>query len=124
MGRERSALEALSKMSISQSLRAGVAAATLACLLGAGSASAETWDQAHPRRAEVNHRLNMQNRRINRERREGEISQSEAHKLHVQDRRVRNEERFMASQNGGHITRQERRALNQQENGISKEIGH
>jgi hypothetical protein len=28
----------------------------------------------------------------------------------------------MASQNGGHITRWERRALNQQENGVSKEI--
>jgi hypothetical protein len=30
--------------------------------------------------------------------------------------------RFMAAQNNGHITRQERRALNQQENGVSKEI--
>ncbi len=111
-------------MSISKTLRVGVAVASLACLLGASAASAETWDQAHPRRMEVNHRLNMQNRRINRERREGEISQGEAHKLHQQDRMVRQEERFMASQNNGHITRQERRALNQQENGISKEIAH
>jgi len=109
-------------MSISQSLRAGVAAASLACLLGAGSASAETWDQAHPRRVEVNHRLNMQNRRIDREHREGELKGGEAHKLHEQDRFVRHEERFDAAQNGGHITRQERRALNQQENGVSKEI--
>jgi hypothetical protein len=29
----------------------------------------------------------------------------------------------MASQNGGHITRQEQRTLNQQENHISGEIG-
>ena len=36
---------------------------------------------------------------------------------------VRREERLMASQHGGHITRLEQRALNQQENGISREIG-
>jgi hypothetical protein len=30
----------------------------------------------------------------------------------------------MASQNGGHITKQEQATLNSQENGISKQIGH
>ena len=30
----------------------------------------------------------------------------------------------MAGQNGGHITPAEQRVLNQQENGISREIGH
>jgi len=40
----------------------------------AGLANAETWNQAHPRRAEVNARLNNQNHRINEERREGEIT--------------------------------------------------
>jgi len=30
----------------------------------------------------------------------------------------------MASQNGGHITRGEQRVLNQQENQLSREIGH
>lgn len=29
----------------------------------------------------------------------------------------------MAGQNGGHITKQERRTLNQQENAVSKQIG-
>ena len=33
------------------------------------------------------------------------------------------EERFMAAQHGGHITRAEQRALNQQENAVSREIG-
>jgi hypothetical protein len=37
---------------------------------------------------------------------------------------VRQEERDMASQHGGHVTAAEQRALNQQENGISREIGH
>jgi len=71
---------------------------------------------------EVNHRLANQNRRINHELREGEISRRRARALHAQDRFIRREERFMASQRHGHITRAEQRALNQQENGVSREI--
>jgi hypothetical protein len=86
-------------------------------------ASAETWNQAHPRRAEVNARLNNQNHRINEERREGEITAGQARALHAQDHLIRQEERFMARQNGGHITRGEQRLLNRQENAVSREIG-
>ncbi len=89
----------------------------------AGLANAETWNQAHPRRAEVNARLNNQNHRINQERREGEITAGQARALHAQDHFIRREERFMARQNGGHITRSEQRSLNQQENAVSREIG-
>lgn len=81
------------------------------------------WKQDHPRRAEVNNRLANQNKRINQEVKEGEISKGQAAKLHREDRQVRQEERAMASQNGGHITKQEQRTLNQQENGISRQIG-
>ncbi len=88
-----------------------------------GLANAETWNQAHPRRAEVNARLNNQNHRINRELREGEITPGQARALHAQDHLIRSEERFMAGQNGGHITRGEQRLLNRQENGVSREIG-
>jgi hypothetical protein len=56
------------------------------------------WARTHPRREEVNQRLANQNRRIT-------------------------QERVMASHNGGHITRAEQRALNQQENAVSKQIG-
>ena len=88
-----------------------------------GLANAETWNQAHPRRAEVNGRLLNQNARINQERREGEITAGQARALHAQDHLIRQEERFMAGQNGGHITRGEQRLLNRQENGVSREIG-
>ena len=81
------------------------------------------WAQNHPRRAEVNERLANQNRRIFQERREGEISRWQAAQLHNQDRQIRSEERLMARQNGGHITRLEQRVLNQQENQVSREIG-
>ena len=81
------------------------------------------WAQNHPRRAEVNARLNNQNRRINKELKEGEITKGQANALHKEDHQIRQEERDMASQNGGHITKAEQGVLNQQENAVSKEIG-
>jgi len=85
---------------------------------------AETeWQKNHPRRAEVNKRLNNQNRRINKKVKEGEMTKGEAKKLHKDDRNIRQEERLMAKQNGGHITKQEQRTLNQQENKNSRDIG-
>ena len=91
--------------------------------LGTSSASAMGWRASHPRRAEVNARLNHQDHRINVERREGDITASQAHDLHAQDRGIRAQERFDASQNGGHITRSEQGSLNQQENAVSQQIG-
>jgi len=88
-----------------------------------GTASATTnWDASHARRAEVNQRLLNQDRRIHREVREGKMSHSEAMRLHRDDQQIRHEERLMASQDGGHITRQEDRASNQQENRVSRQI--
>ena len=81
------------------------------------------WAQNHPRRAEVNARLNNQNKRINKELKEGEISKGQANALHKEDHQIRQEERDMASQNGGHITKTEQNVLNQQENKVSKQIG-
>ncbi len=43
-------------------------------LSGIASASAATWDQRHPRRVEVNHRLANQDRRIDRDFSRREIS--------------------------------------------------
>jgi hypothetical protein len=59
----------------------------------------------------------------NQERKEGEITKAQAQKLHKEDRQIRGEERAMASQNGGHITKQEQKTLNQQENAVSRQIG-
>ena len=85
---------------------------------------AETnWQKDHPRRTQVNKRLNNQNRRINQKVKSGEMTKAEANKLHKNDRAIRQEERDMAKQNGGHITKQEQRILNQQENRNSREIG-
>lgn len=97
---------------------------TVLVLATAGAAFADTpWQEHHPRRDEVNDRLVHQDRRIDREVHEGEVTRARAGKLHRQDHRVRKEERLMASRNGGHITKVEQKALNQQENRISRRIG-
>ncbi len=98
---------------------------TAAALLGLTvAAHAETqWERDHPRRDQVNSRLGNQNARIQQERREGEINGAQAHALHQQDHAIRQEERGMAAQDGGHITRGDKGMLNQQENATSHEIG-
>jgi hypothetical protein len=89
----------------------------------AAGAMAETqWQKDHPRRTEVNHRLNNQNQRIHHEVKDGQMSKSQAAALHKDDGQIRQEERDMASQDGSHITKQEQRTLNQQENGVSHDI--
>lgn len=71
----------------------------------------------------MNQRLANQNRRIHNEVKEGEMSHAKAVRLHRDDRKVRQEERDMAAQNGGHITKSEQHVLNRQENAVSREIG-
>jgi hypothetical protein len=105
------------------SLLSVLAASSFAQAPGPGS-SDTAFQKAHPRREQVNERLANQNRRIKHEVREGEMSRTRAAKLHREDRRIRQEERLMAAQNGGHITKQEQRTLNQQENKVSSQIGH
>jgi hypothetical protein len=100
-----------------------LASIVLAASAGSAFAAEGQWDKNHPRRQEVNKRLNNQNKRIHQERKEGDITKGQAAQMHKEDRQIRHEERAMASQNGGHITRQEQRTLNQQENGVSRQIG-
>jgi hypothetical protein len=99
-------------------------AAAAAMLAGAvGTASAETnWQKSHPRRTQVNHRLHNQNRRIHNDVKNGTMTRRQAATVHREDHRVRQEERDMARQNGGHLTKPEQRVLNHQENGISGQI--
>ena len=78
----------------------------------------------HPRRAEVNHRIANQEKRINTQVKEGELTQKQAAKLKSNDARIFQEEKDMASQNKGHITKLEQKTLNQQLNKNSKKIGN
>jgi len=91
--------------------------------MGAGSAAAETtWQKNHPRSTQVNSRLANQNIRIHQDVKNGTLSTAQAAALHKDDHQIRQQERDMARQNGSHITKSEQKVLNQQENGISKDI--
>ena len=105
--------------------KAVLAALGLAIAVGTiGSASAETrWERMHPRRDEVVDRLHNQSMRIRDERREGELTARRAHYLHAQDRAIFRQEQFEARLNGGHISKAEQHALNQEENSVSGGIG-
>jgi 3-hydroxyacyl-CoA dehydrogenase len=95
-------------------------------LLGASIAAASAqsnWDANHPRREQVNDRLQNQNQRIKKEVREGEISKAQARQLHQEDHAIRQEERAMSSVNGGHITRTEQKALNHKKTRLASRSG-
>ncbi len=104
-----------------KSLTFAAAMISLAALVGTASADT-TWQKNHPRREQVNNRLANQNKRIHNDVKNGTLTKSQASALHNEDHQVRQEERDMASQNGGHITKSEQHVLNQQENGISNQI--
>ncbi|HYL03116.1 MAG TPA: hypothetical protein VEU54_06825 [Steroidobacteraceae bacterium] len=103
-------------------LTAVIATVALGGLIAPAMADTQ-WQKKHPRREQVNNRLANQNRRIHQERKEGELTKGQAAQLHRDDHAIRQEERAMARTNGGHVTKAEQKALNQQENQVSKQIG-
>jgi len=85
-------------------------------------AASTTFADAGVRRAEVNMRLARQNFRIDKELASGKITAARANYLHSDDRFIRKQERFDAKFDKGHITGAEQKALNQELNGVSKQI--
>lgn len=105
------------------SMKTAAAFVLLSGLAGAALATENTWEKHHPRRDQVNDRLENQDKRIDRELKQGEITQAQAAALHKDDHSIRQEERDMASLDGGHITKADQKALDQQENSIGRQIG-
>ncbi len=81
-----------------------------------------TYAYNHPRKSEVNRRLNIQDRRIDRKVAHGDMSPRQAHRLHRRNHQIRREERRMSSRHHGHISRHEQARLNRQENHVSRRI--
>ena len=95
----------------------------LAAVLALPALAQETqWQKDHPRRAEVNKRLENQNKRIDQGVRSGKLTQAQAAQLHQEDHAIRKEERQMAAKDGGHLTLQDKRRLNAQEHRTGKQI--
>lgn len=108
-------------MNLKQKLMIAIMGAGLA-LSGATAASANVWQDNHPRRVEVNGRLGNQDGRINHDLHDGRITAGQAAYLHHEDRFIRGEERRDAFFDGGHITHGEQARLNHQENYVSRQI--
>ncbi len=104
------------------SMKMIMGAVMIAMLAGAGANAATPFEKTHPRRAEVNMRLEHQNKRIALKRREGELTRTQARDLRAEDRGIRGEERLDASKHGSHVTKTEYRRLNRQENAVSRQI--
>ncbi|MGH8287865.1 MAG: hypothetical protein ACREV7_02395 [Steroidobacteraceae bacterium] len=103
-------------------LAAVAATVSLACL--ATPAMAQTaWQAHHPRRAQVNGRLAMQDARVDQEVHTGQITPARAARLHGADQRIRAQEQQMAAMHGGHLTRREQARLNAEEDRVSHRIG-
>jgi len=105
------------------SITRGIVIATALVTITPTMASAKSWGVSHPRREQVNDRLANQNRRIRDEVKEGDLTHAQARRLHAEDGTIRQEERDYARLDGGHISKAEQRALNQQENRVSRQIG-
>lgn len=106
------------------SLKIATLAMGLAVALGgASAASANTpWKAHHPRRAELNARLERQSHRVGVERRKGEMTLAQAQSVRAQDHGIRAQERLDASRHNGHITKAEQRQLNHAATGVSRQI--
>ena len=109
-------------MSISSRILPSLAVAAALMASQAVLAQETQWQKDHPRRAEVNGRLNNQNKRIDQGVKNGTLTKGQAQQLHQEDHHIRQEERHMAAKNGGHITKGEQNKLNRQENKVSKQI--
>jgi hypothetical protein len=100
--------------------RTGVSALVLSVTLLATSncPSFADFAQKHPRRAEVLHRDNRINNRINND--YGHLG-GHYGQLEHQDNQIRNQEQADARKNGGYITKGQQGQLNREENSLSKE---
>lgn len=100
-----------------------IAVVTLLGLTTGSFAQDGKWARKHPRRDQVNDRLVNQNKRIREEVKEGDMTKTQAVQLHRRDRNIRLTERKMASNNNGHLTKEEQERLNRRENRVSRKIG-
>ena len=76
----------------------------------------------HPRIHEVNARLENQGDRIHAGAKGDQLTSAEAQGLRKDDRMIRREEHSMAKLDGGHLTKADQKALNQQLNAVGEQI--
>ena len=86
---------------------------------GKGNPTGGKFAVEHPRRNEVNTRIDNQRERINQGVKNGTLTSQEAHQLRANDRAIKQQEHADVKANGGHLTPAEQKQLNQEENANS-----
>lgn len=88
-----------------------------------GPGSQRTHIKNHPRVNQVNGRIDNQERRIHKEVKEGDITKAQAKQDRQNLKAINQEKKTMRQNDNGHLTKSDQRALNQQLNQNSKNIG-
>ena len=76
----------------------------------------------HPRRNEVNTRVNNQRERIDQGLKNGTLDKQQAQQLRANDRAIKQQEHADVKANGGYLTGGEQKQINQEENANSQMI--
>jgi hypothetical protein len=86
---------------------------------GPGNPTGGKFAVDHPRRNEVNTRVDNQRERINQGVKNGTLTTQQAQQLRSNDRAIKQQEHADVKANGGYITPTQQRQLNQEENANS-----
>jgi len=76
----------------------------------------------HPRVHEVNGRRDNQHERIQAGVQNGSLTHKEAYRLRSEGKAIHAQEKYMRSQDGGHLTKTDQRLLNREQNMRSRQI--
>jgi hypothetical protein len=89
---------------------------------GNGNPAGGKFAVEHPRRNEVNTRVDNQRERINQGLKNGTLNKQEAQQLRANDRTIKQQEHADVKANGGYLTRAQQKQINQEENANSQLI--
>jgi hypothetical protein len=95
---------------------------TIKAEAGEGNPTGGKFAVEHPRRNEVNTRVNNQRERINQGVKNGTLTTQQAQQLRANDRAIKAQEHADVKANGGYLTSAQQKQLNQEENANSTMI--
>jgi hypothetical protein len=87
-----------------------------------GNPTGGQFAKKHPRRNEVNKRVKNQRGRINSDVASGKLTAAQGQQLKANDAAIKQQEHADVKANGGYITKDQQKQLNQEENANSKLI--
>ena len=97
-------------------------ASTVSDEAGNGNPTGGNFAEKHPRRNEVNTRVDNQRERINQGLKNGKLTGQEAQQLRANDRAIKQQEHADVKANGGYLTRAQQKQINQEKKANSQLI--